>query len=59
VAIFNDLMVPVALGGKDDSLKIIKLNVKETPSQEQEDGGIKSTRRTLRGGNTNRSHKSG
>lgn len=27
VAIFNNLMVPVALGGKDDYIKIIKLNV--------------------------------
>lgn len=60
VAIFNDLMIPVALGGKDDSLKVIKLNVQGVNLNfEGDESGPKSTRRTLRGGNTNRSQKSG
>lgn len=55
VAIFNDLMIPVALGGKNDHLKVIKLNI----GTDGGDEGAKSTRRTLRGANTNRSLKSG
>jgi hypothetical protein len=49
-------MIPVALGGKDDSLKVIKLNVNNIHLRPED---AVSSRRTLRGGNTNRSHKSG
>jgi hypothetical protein len=57
VAIFNDLLIPVSLGGKDETLKVIKLNVKDTKSININEG--EKSQRTLRGGNTNRSQKSG
>ena len=59
VAIFNDLMVPVALGGKDESLKIIKLNIQSSSDQQDNNALMGSSRRVHVDASTDRSSKGG